>query len=198
VQAFEGIHNGLAAAIAAASKGARNAQSTKEFGLFLLSPLQMMLSKATSPNRANPLNQELQDSPHWLVLSRQAPGVAEAMGSFADLPEESLKKAWSNLDGAFAMAAQDRLEVVEKQQRAAQERALMLLADAGLDPRPCAALSPAAVAGARLAEAVATFERTRPDQAVATRSLPRRFLPDANTVVIFPAGTRAGAQPASR
>lgn len=197
-QAFEGIHNGLAATIAAASKGAHNVQSTKEFGLFLFSPLQMMLSKATSPNHANPLNQELQDSPHWLVLSRQAPGVAEAVGSFAALPEESLKKAWPGLDGAFAMAAQDRLEVVEKQQRTAQERAMLLLAEAGLDPRPSAALSPAAVERAQLVEAVARFERARTNPGLAARTLPRRFQSDSNSVVIFPAGTSAATPPARR
>jgi len=146
-------------------------QSNKDFGLFLFSPLQMMLSKATTPNRANPLNEELQESPHWQVLSRRAPAVAEALGSFGNLPEESLKKAWPGLDGAFAMAAQDRLELVEKQQGAALNGALMLLAEAGLDPRPCTVLGLAAVDGAQ-------------------RTLPRSFLPETNTVVIFPAGAR--------
>jgi hypothetical protein len=195
-QAFETIHSGLAATITSSSKAAHNVQSNKDFGLFLFSPLQMMLSKATTPNRANPLNEELQESPHWLVLSRRAPAVAEALGSFGNLPEESLKKAWPGLDGAFAMAGQDRLELVEKQQGAALNGALMLLAEAGLDPRPCTVLGLAAVDGARLAGAMAAFERAKANPAVAQRTLPRSFLPETNSVVIFPAGAsgaRSGA-----
>jgi hypothetical protein len=190
VQAFEAIHSGLAATITSSSKAAHNVQSNKDIGLFLFSPLQMMLSKATTPNRANPLNKELQESPHWLVLTRRAPGVAEALGSFGNLPEESLKKAWPGLDGAFAMAAQDRLELVEKQQGAALNGALLLLAEAGLDPRPCTVLGLAAVDGARLAGAMAAFERAKTNPAVAQRNLPRRFLPETNSVVIFPAGAK--------
>jgi len=195
-QAFEAIHSGLAATITTSSKAAHTVQSNKDFGLFLFSPLQMMLSKATTPNRANPLNEELQESPHWLVLSRRAPAVAEALGSFGNLPEESLKKAWPGLDGAFAMAAQDRLELVEKQQGAALNGALALLAEAGLDPRPCTVLGLAAVDGARLTGAMAAFERAKANPAVAQRTLPRRFLPETNSVVIFPAGAtgaRSGA-----
>ena len=197
-QAFEAIHSGLAATIISSSKAAHNIQSNKEFGLFLFSPLQMMISKATTPDRANPLNQELQESPLWVVLNGRAPAVAEALGSFGHLPEEALKKAWPSLDGAFAMAAQDRLELVEKQQGAALNEALPLLAEAGLDPRPCTVLGLAAVDPSRLAAAMATFERTKGNPAVAQRTLPRRFLPQTNGVVIFPAGAMAGTKPASR
>ncbi|MEB3333600.1 MAG: hypothetical protein VKP70_01300 [Cyanobacteriota bacterium] len=197
-QAFEAIHSGLAATITSSSKAAHTIQSNKEFGLFLFSPLQMMISKATTPDRANPLNQELQESPLWVVLNGRAPAVAEALGSFGNLPEEALKKAWPSLDGAFAMAAQDRLELVEKQQGAALNESLPLLAEAGLDPRPCTVLGLAAVDRSRLAAAMATFERTKGNPAVAQRTLPRRFLPQTNGVVIFPAGTMAGAKPASR
>ena len=193
-QAFETIHNGLAATITASSKAGHNVQSNKELGLFILSPLQMMLSKATTPDRANPLNAELQESPYWLVLSRRAPAVAEALASFGNLPEESLKKAWPGLDGAFAMAAQDRQELVAKQQAAALNGSLPLLAEAGLDPRPCTVLDLAAVDRTQLAAAVASFERSKANPAVAQRALPRRFLPETNSVVIFPAGA-AGARP---
>ncbi|MFN9530486.1 MAG: hypothetical protein ACK575_03365 [Cyanobacteriota bacterium] len=193
-QAFETIHNGLAATITASSKAGHNVQSNKELGLFILSPLQMMLSKATTPDRANPLNAELQESPYWLVLSRRAPAVAEALASFGNLPEESLKKSWPGLDGSFAMAAQDRLELVEKQQAAALNGALPLLAEAGLDPRPCTVLGLATVDRTQLATAVTSFERSKANPAVAKRTLPRRFQPDTNSVVIFPAGT-VGARP---
>jgi hypothetical protein len=113
-----------------------------------------------------------------------------------DRVKESLKKAWPGLDGAFAMAAQDRLELVEKQQGAALNGALALLAEAGLDPRPCTVLGLAAVDGARLTGAMAAFERAKANPAVAQRTLPRRFLPETNSVVIFPAGAtgaRSGA-----
>ncbi|MFM7641351.1 MAG: hypothetical protein ACKO45_07350 [Cyanobium sp.] len=193
-QAFETIHNGVAATITASSKAGHNVQSNKELGLFILSPLQMMLSKATTPERTNPLNAELLESPHWLVLSRRAPAVAEALASFGNLPEESLKKAWPGLDGAFAMAAQDRLELVAKQQAAALNGSLPLLAEAGLDPRPCTVLDLAAVDRTQLAAAVASFERSKANPAVAQRALPRRFLPETNSVVIFPAGA-VGARP---
>lgn len=189
-RAFEGIHSELASRVAASARGAHNVQSNKELGLFLFSPLQMALSKATSPSHTNPLSQELLSSPHWLVLQRHAAPVAEAIGSFQTLPEEALKKAWPDLDGAFAMAAQDRLELVESQQRAAQEGALPLLAEAGLDPRPCAAYYQPAVVGARLDGATAIFERMRANPALAKRTLPRRFLPETNSVVIFPAAPR--------
>ncbi|MFM7169879.1 MAG: hypothetical protein ACKOYH_03365, partial [Cyanobium sp.] len=76
--------------------------------------------------------------------------------------------------------------------------ALPLLAEAGLDPRPCTVLGLAAVDRSRLAAAMGTFERTKGNSAVAQRTLPRRFLPQTNGVVIFPAGTMAGAKPASR
>jgi hypothetical protein len=192
-EAFDRIHSTLAETIAAAAKGAHRDQANRELGLFLFSPLLMTLSKATSPNEANPLSRDLLTSPHWLVLSGQAEPVAAALDSFSKLPEESLKKAWPTLDGAFAMAAQDRLELVETQRRVAQETALGLLAEAGLDPRPCAEVDQPPVTGAPLTSAVAVWERTRANPAVTKRTLPRRFLPESNSVVIFPPSAATGA-----
>jgi hypothetical protein len=194
-EAFANIHTTLAAEIAEAAKGGQRAQANRELGLFLFSPLLMTLSKATSPNEANPLSRDLLSSPHWLVLSGQAAPIAEALDGFSKLPEEALKKAWPELDGAFAMAAQDRLELVETQRRAAQEGALGLLAEAGLDPRPCAEVYQPAVTGDRLNSAVAVWERTRAHPAVAKRTLPRSFQPDGSSVVIFPPGAGAGPRP---
>jgi hypothetical protein len=194
-KAFEDVHRGLANSLQKSAQSAHSAQSTREVGQFLLSPLLMMLSKATTPSEPNPLSRQLQASPHWLVLSRYATPVAEALGSFGDLPEEALKKAWPSFDPAFAMAAQDRLELVERHQATAQDAALLLLAEAGIDPRPCAALYRPAVDAARLASVTAAWERARTNPAVIRRTLPRRFQPEKEAVVIFPARSQPALAP---
>ena len=95
----------------------------------------------------------------------QAEPVAVAQDNFSELPEDSLKKAWPTLDSAFAIAAQDLLELEESQRRAVQEVVLGLLA---------------------------LWQRSRANPAVAKRAWPRRFLPESNSVVIFPPKSRSG------
>ncbi len=148
----------------------------------------MVLSKATTPEKANPVSARLIGSPHWLVLQQRAPRVASALEGFTPLPEEELRKGWARFDTSFGMAAQDRKELVEAQRLAAQNAALDLLAAAGIDPRSCRSVFRPEPDGERIAAVLPVYERTRSSLQVTQRTLPRRFFPDDDKVVIYPPG----------
>jgi hypothetical protein len=148
------------------------------------------------------INARLAESPHWQVLQQHAPGVATALKELRGLvefdvaqavPQQtsiswalSISQAWGQIDGWFGVAAQERDEVIEEQRKQAQAEAVRLMAAAGIDPRSCADVF-LSVSAAEPDEAVLkAYEQARRKWPDSGPSLPRRFLPTEQKVVIFP------------
>jgi len=185
-ESLRSIDGQLASRIQAAAGKARSNQGMKELGLFLFSPLQMALSKATTPEVANPMSAMLVRSAHWRVVQEQAPSVAAALQPLGGVSEELALRSWREVDGFIAFALQDRDALLQKQREQAESHALSLLAMAGIDPRSCAAAFSPPPSAADLEPALRLLEaaRSRPTQPVPP--LPRRFRADRQTVVIHP------------
>lgn len=160
-------------------------------------------------NQGHWINARLAESPHWHVLQRHAPAVATSLKGLRRLPEgqaqcnlsgqcpSSLSDVWKQIDGWFGIAAQERDEVIEQQQKQAQAEALRLLAAAGIDPRPCAGVFLPASDAQTDPALVQVYEQARRKAAVASPSLPHQFLPAEQKVVIFPRSAQPGLDSSS-
>jgi hypothetical protein len=138
------------------------------------------------------MNARLAESPHWQVLQRHAPSVATSLNNLRGLKEADISQTWGQVDGWFGVAAQERDEVIEEQQKQAQAEALRLLAAAGFDPRSCADVFLSASAASPDAAVLEVYEQARRKGLDSQPSLPRRFLPAEQKVVIYPRSARPG------
>jgi hypothetical protein len=186
-EAFARINAQLAARIRAATGNATSAQGKQDLGLFLMSPLLMTLSKATSPATANGLSATLLRSGHWRLLQDQVPEVAAAVQPLAGVTEELAQRTWRDLDLYFAFALRDRDALLQSQRQEAQVQALARLADAGIDPRACAAVFVPPPSTEALAPAISRYQAAVARRTPPGRPLPSRYQPDSRTVVIVPA-----------
>jgi hypothetical protein len=159
-------------------------------------------------NQGQWINARLAESPHWQVLEQHAPEAATALKALRRLPEgkvqcnmfklknpscpSSLSNVWNQIDGWFGIAAQEREEVIDEQQKQAQAEALRLLASAGIDPRSCADVFLSASAAEPDAAVLKAYEQARNKALDSSPSLPRRFLPAEQKVVIFPRSAQPG------
>lgn len=157
-------------------------------------------------NQGQWINARLSESPHWQALQQHAPQVATALKELRKLPEgnaqcnilknpscpSTLSDVWKQIDGWFGVAAQERDEVIEEQQKQAQAEALRLLAAAGIDPRACADvfLSVSALLPDRAV--LEAYEQARRKGLDPRPGLPSRFLPAEQKVVIYPRSARPG------
>jgi hypothetical protein len=143
-------------------------------------------------NRGHWMNARLAESPHWQVLQRYAPSVATALKNIRGLKEADLSQTWGQIDGWFGVAAQERDEVIEAQQKQAQVEALRLLAAAGFDPRACADVFLSASAASPDAAVLEAYEQARRKALDPRSGLPSRFLPAEQKVMIYPRSARPG------
>lgn len=201
LQALRAVDVALAQRLQGPIGNALSTQGKQDAGLFLLSPLQMLLSKATSPDAANPQTATLRKSSSWRVLQRQAPELAAVIDQLGGLNEKLSQRTWRDIDGAIAFALHDRDEVVQKLRREAEAEALPLLARADLDPRPCVALFRSeGPAGAEdgldkaLATATPLFQAIRGRKHPATALPALRFYPAEHRVEAVPSARTPGAQ----
>ena len=192
-EAFARINAQLVTRLRSATGNAVSTKGKQELGLFLINPLLMALSKATTPEAANPLSATLLRSGHWRLLQQQAPEVAAALLPLATVSEELALRTWRDLDLSFALALRDRDALLEQQRQQAQVQALSRLAGAGIDPRSCAALYEPPPTKAELAPALDIFLAKLPPRRAPSRPLSMRYLPEQRTVVVFPAASSAPA-----
>ena len=143
-------------------------------------------------NRGHWMNARLAESPHWQVLQRHAPSVATSLNKIRGLKEADISQTWGQLDGWFGVAAQERDEVIEEQQKQAQVEALRLLAAAGFDPRSCADVFLSASAASPDAAVVEAYEQARRTALDPRSGLPSRFLPAEQKLVIYPRSAQPG------
>ncbi len=159
-------------------------------------------------NRGHWINARLTESPHWQVLQQHAPAVATALKELHGLadfdapqaiPQQTsiswpltMSQAWGQIEGWFGVAAQEREEVIEEQRNQAQAEALRLLVAAGIDPRSCADVLVPASAAEPDAPLLKAYEQARRKGLDSRPSLPRRFLPAEQKVVIFPRSAQPG------
>lgn len=214
-QRFEEIHNRLAARIHRVAVLAHRGHTLEEV---LDLPVQTLMrtyyvlpwiGALQARQQGRWVNARLRESPHWQVLERQAPAVAQALRDLGDLPDSgadlaqlqrygprvfSVRQAWGLFDGWFGVAAQEREALLEAERRQSQAEAMALMARAGIDPRACASVF-VGVSGPDQA-VLRTYEATRRQTPVAGPLLPHRFLPAEQTVEIEPLPPRAvGGQP---
>ncbi len=143
-------------------------------------------------NRGHWINARLAESPYWQVLQQHAPGVVTALKDLRGLNEAEFSQAWGQIEGWFGIAAQEREEVIKEQRNQAQAEAVRLMAAAGIDPRSCADVFVPACAAEPDAAVLKAYEQARSKAPDSGPSLPRRFLPAEQTVVIFPRSARPG------
>jgi hypothetical protein len=166
--------------------------------LIISNPVQKAVDtawKIPARNLGHWINARLAESPHWQVLQRHAPAVATALKELRGLPEGNpydwgssltMSQAWGEIDGWFGVAAQERDEVIEEQRKEAQAEAVRLMVAAGIDPRSCAAVFLQDSAAELDAAALKVYEQARRKALGSEPSLPRRFLPAEQKVLIFP------------
>jgi hypothetical protein len=118
--------------------------------------------------------------------------VVTALKDLRGLNEADISQTWGQIDGWFGVVAQEREEVIEEQRKQAQAEAVRLMADAGIDPRSCADVFLSASAAAPDVAVLKAHERARTKALESRPSLPRRFLPAEQMVVIFPRGALPG------
>lgn len=111
----------------------------RELSQFLLSPLLLAITKATTPPVANPTSQQLLASGQWRLLRTQSPSVAAALEPLAGFSDDLAQRSWRDLESSFAFALLDRDALLASLRHQAQNHALMLLAAARIDPGTCAA-----------------------------------------------------------
>jgi hypothetical protein len=160
-----------------------------------------------SRNMSRWINARLVESPHWRVLLRDAPTVAASLKELGGLPwsmdsvpvtgsyihsPSTISDVWVLIDAWFGVAAQERDEVIEEQQKQAQVEALRLLAAAGFDPRACTDVFLSASAASPDAAVLEVYEQARRKGLDQRSGLPSHFLPADQKVVIYPRGTRPG------
>lgn len=201
-ESFDRIHTQLAERISLVAGVANPRPSNLEkviTGILMISmPLHTAVGTATripGRNLGRWINARLAESPHWQVLQQHAPAVVTALMELRSLPEGNpyyfgtetiFSKAWGHIDGWFGVAAQERDEVIEEQRKQAQAEAVRLMAAAGIDPRSCADVFLSTSAAEPDAAVLKAYEQARRKGPGSGPSLPRRFLPAEQKVVIFP------------
>jgi hypothetical protein len=201
-ESFDRIHTLLAKRISTVAGLAHPHPSSLEkmvAGILMISsPVQKAVDtawKIPARNLGHWINARLAESPHWQVLQRHAPAVATALKELRGIPEGNpydwgpsltMGQAWGEIDGWLGVAAQERDEVIEEQRKQAQAEAVRLMVAAGIDPRSCAAVFLQDSAAELDAAVLKAYEQARRKALGSGPSLPCRFLPAEQKVLIFP------------
>jgi len=184
------VNTTLATRIKAERSKVGQTQSRRDVSGFMVSPLLLLVSKATSGHLENPVYSSFTATPHWRVVKRESPGVAAAMETFKTVPKDLAQSSWNQLNGAFTIAREDLRSLAQSQRAAAEVDALAIVANAGIDPASCLPIFSTIEAGAEsgapkfslppiAVEAQQRFSRPIP-------LLPHRWYPQEDRVEIRP------------